>query len=142
MSTVPRVMETLSMLQMLPRPQPQIQIALDFLPLIRKKALGYVGFTNVPNHGHRRPLPPSAECPKTISIESIGADIEENGVRLHLTVVDTPGFGHFVNNDDRRVTRRRPRLSVLNICRSWKPIVENIETCFESYLEQETRIDR
>lgn len=30
-------------------------------------------------------------------------DIEENGVRLHLTVVDTPGFGDFVNNDDRSV---------------------------------------
>lgn len=29
------------------------------------------------------------------------ADIEENGVRLHLTVVDTPGFGDFVNNDER-----------------------------------------
>lgn len=64
-------------------------------------------------------LPPSAERPKTVAIESIGAgkfrvvsvefgrsprlhtDIEENGVRLHLTVVDTPGFGDFVNNDDR-----------------------------------------
>lgn len=59
--------------------------------------------------------------PKTVAIKSIGAgsyfyplyrdtyaewlplrvDIEENGVRLHLTVVDTPGFGDFVNNDDR-----------------------------------------
>lgn len=28
-------------------------------------------------------------------------DIEENGVRLRLTVVDTPGFGDFVNNDNR-----------------------------------------
>ncbi len=28
------------------------------------------------------------------------ADIEENGVKLKLTVVDTPGFGDFVNNDD------------------------------------------
>lgn len=64
-------------------------------------------------------LPPSAERPKTVAIESIGAgkfrvvsvqsrrssclyiDIEENGVRLHLTVVDTPGFGDFVNNDER-----------------------------------------
>ena len=35
---------------------------------------------------------------------SIPSDIEENGVRLRLTVVDTPGFGDFVNNDDRRVT--------------------------------------
>lgn len=72
----------------------------------------------------KEPLPPSADRPKTVAIESIGAgkspkfgtpsqrytyliyfflriDIEENGVRLHLTVVDTPGFGDFVNNDDR-----------------------------------------
>lgn len=67
----------------------------------------------------KEPLPPTAERPKTVAIESIGAgifslkarssrfvhlicvDIEENGVRLHLNVVDTPGFGDFVNNDDR-----------------------------------------
>jgi septin 7 len=71
------------------------------------------------------PTPPSSERAKTVAIESIGADIEENGVRLHLTVVDTPGFGDFVNNDD-----------------SWKPIVENIEARFDSYLEQENRVNR
>ena len=67
----------------------------------------------------KEPLPPSAERPKTVAIESISAglspiqptrapslnytviDIEENGVRLLLTVVDTPGFGDFVNNDER-----------------------------------------
>lgn len=27
-------------------------------------------------------------------------DIEENGVKLRLTVVDTPGYGDFINNDD------------------------------------------
>jgi len=27
-------------------------------------------------------------------------DIEESGVRLRLTVVDTPGYGDFINNDD------------------------------------------
>jgi septin 7 len=74
----------------------------------------------------KEPLPPSAERPKTVAIESIGAgkfrvifrssfcspsfsriDIEENGVRLHLTVVDTPGFGDFVNNDDRSLAISR-----------------------------------
>lgn len=35
--------------------------------------------------------------------QSSSLDIEENGVRLHLNVVDTPGFGDFVNNDDRLV---------------------------------------
>lgn len=130
--------------------------------VIRKKLMGYVGFANLPNQVHRKsvrkgfqftamvvgesglgkstlintlfnttlyppkePLPPSAERSKTVAIESIDADIEENGVRLHLTVVDTPGFGDFVNNDD-----------------SWKPIVENIESRFDSYLEQENRVNR
>ncbi len=52
-------------------------------------------------------------------------DIEENGVRLRLNVVDTPGFGDFVNNDE-----------------SWKPIVDNIESRFDAYLEQENRVNR
>lgn len=60
-----------------------------------------------------------------MSIQSISADIEENGVRLRLTVVDTPGFGDFVNNDD-----------------SWRPIVENIEQRFDAYLEAENKINR
>ena len=108
-------------------------------------------------------------------------DIEENGVRLHLTVVDTPGFGDFVNNDDRSVglsfpgvallaTRTLPTAPLLSHTRSlpfspslppllflpshpnmllthalndsWKPIVENIESRFDSYLEQENRVNR
>ena len=74
---------------------------------------------NTTLYSSKQPLPPAAERPKTVAIESIGAgvltcsnrfanqtnslhiDIEESGVRLHLTVVDTPGFGDFVNNDDR-----------------------------------------
>jgi septin 7 len=71
----------------------------------------------------KEPPAPNAERPQTVAIQSISAgklvfrlcpsplrhpdhvrsfpDIEENGVRLRLTVVDTPGFGDFVNNDDR-----------------------------------------
>ncbi|KAL9631274.1 MAG: hypothetical protein Q9164_005984 [Protoblastenia rupestris] len=69
--------------------------------------------------------PTSDIMPKTVSIQSISADIEENGVRLRLTVVDTPGFGDFVNNDD-----------------SWSPIVENIEARFDSYLDAENKVNR
>ncbi|KAF8527875.1 cell division control/GTP binding protein [Hysterangium stoloniferum] len=130
--------------------------------VVRKKLMGYVGFANLPNQVHRKSvrkgfqftamvvgesglgkstlintlfnttlyprkeaLPPIAERPQTVSIQSISADIEENGVRLRLTVVDTPGFGDFVNNDD-----------------SWKPIVEDIESRFDAYLEQESRVNR
>jgi septin 7 len=28
-------------------------------------------------------------------------DIEENNVKLKLTVIDTPGFGDFPNNEER-----------------------------------------
>jgi septin 7 len=42
-----------------------------------------------------------------------------------LTVVDTPGFGDFVNNDD-----------------SWRPIVENIEQRFDAYLDAENKVNR
>lgn len=70
--------------------------------------------------------PPSLDIiPKTVAIQSISADIEENGVRLRLTVVDTPGFGDFVNNDD-----------------SWRPIVENIEQRFDAYLDAENKVNR
>lgn len=70
--------------------------------------------------------PPSLEFgPKTVAVQSISADIEENGVRLRLTVVDTPGFGDFVNNDD-----------------SWRPIVENIDQRFDNYLDAENRVNR
>ncbi|CDH56206.1 septin [Lichtheimia corymbifera JMRC:FSU:9682] len=67
----------------------------------------------------------SHETPQTVEIQSITADIEENGVRLELTVVDTPGFGDFVNNEQ-----------------SWKPILDSIESRFDAYLEQENRVNR
>jgi septin 7 len=41
------------------------------------------------------------ETPQTVEVKSITSDIEENGVKLRLTVVDTPGFGDFVNNEER-----------------------------------------
>ncbi|CAO1634902.1 unnamed protein product [Sympodiomycopsis kandeliae] len=130
--------------------------------LPRQKLGAFVGFANLPNQWHRRSVkkgfqfnamvvgesglgkstlvntlfnhhlypkkevpPPTQERPKTVAIESISADLEENGVRLRLNVVDTPGFGDFVNNED-----------------SWKPIVENIESRFDAYLEQENRVNR
>jgi len=34
---------------------------------------------------------------KTVRIEASTVDIEERGVKLRLTVVDTPGFGDALN---------------------------------------------
>jgi septin 2 len=37
---------------------------------------------------------------KTLSISSKTVELEEKGVRLKLTVVDTPGFGDSVNTNE------------------------------------------
>ncbi|KAJ3012069.1 UNVERIFIED_CONTAM: hypothetical protein HDU68_001397 [Siphonaria sp. JEL0065] len=62
---------------------------------------------------------------KTVEINSFTSDIEENGVKLKLTVIDTPGFGDFINNQD-----------------AHKPILKSIEERYEHYLDQESRVNR
>ena len=49
----------------------------------------------------------------------------ENGVKLSLTVIDTPGFGEAVDNTE-----------------CWTPILEYVEDRFDAYLEAETRVER
>lgn len=65
------------------------------------------------------------EPAQTVAIDTISADIEENDVRLRLNIIDTPGFGDFVNNEN-----------------TWEPILQTIEARFDSYLEQENRVSR
>ncbi|KAI7885496.1 Septin [Lichtheimia hyalospora FSU 10163] len=140
----------------------QVSGASSGITVVRKKLQGYVGFANLPNQVHRKSVkkgfqftcmvvgesglgkstlvntlfntglyPPKEnvelthETPQTVEIQSTTADLEENGVKLRLTVVDTPGFGDFVNNEE-----------------SWKPILDNIESRFDAYLEQENRVNR
>uniref|UniRef100_UPI00358FB9CA septin-11-like n=1 Tax=Myxine glutinosa TaxID=7769 RepID=UPI00358FB9CA len=52
-------------------------------------------------------------------------ELQESNVRLKLTVVDTVGFGDQINKDD-----------------SFRPIVEYIDTQFESFLQEELKIRR
>lgn len=131
---------------------------------VKKTLQGYVGFANLPNQVHRKSVrqgfqftmmvvgesglgkstlintlfnaklyPEKAEedielsneTPKTIALQTITTELEENGVFLKLNVIDTPGFGDYLNNE---------------LC--WKPILENIDQRFESYLEQECRVNR
>ncbi|XP_058954733.2 septin-7 isoform X1 [Pocillopora verrucosa] len=62
---------------------------------------------------------------KTVSIKPSTIEMKEGGVRLRLTVVDTPGFGDAVDNTD-----------------CWKPIIEYIDNKFEEYLNAESRVVR
>ncbi|XP_031567267.1 neuronal-specific septin-3-like isoform X1 [Actinia tenebrosa] len=63
--------------------------------------------------------------PKTVDVKSVSHVIEEKGVRLKLTLTDTPGFGDQINND-----------------KCWDPILEYINDQYDKYLEEETSISR
>ncbi|XP_034407786.1 neuronal-specific septin-3-like isoform X1 [Cyclopterus lumpus] len=68
---------------------------------------------------------PEERIPKTIEIKSISHDIEEKGVRMKLTVIDTPGFGDQINNEN-----------------CWQPIMKFINDQYEAYLQEEIHINR
>uniref|UniRef100_A0A5G2QDY0 Septin 9 n=1 Tax=Sus scrofa TaxID=9823 RepID=A0A5G2QDY0_PIG len=51
--------------------------------------------------------------------------IEEKGVRMKLTVIDTPGFGDHINNEN-----------------CWQPIMKFINDQYEKYLQEEVNINR
>ena len=58
-------------------------------------------------------------------------------------MVDTPGFGDFVNNEDRYdLIHCHASGSNMLMRDSWNPILQSIESRFDSYLEQENRVNR
>ncbi|KAJ3099688.1 hypothetical protein HK100_004849, partial [Physocladia obscura] len=93
-----------------------------------------LGKSTLVNTLFNAPIAPTRESPKeatntdsskAVEINSFTSDIEENGVKLKLTVIDTPGFGDFINNAE-----------------AHKPILRSIEERYENYLEQESRVAR
>ncbi|XP_053335071.1 septin-5-like [Clarias gariepinus] len=66
-----------------------------------------------------------AQITKTVEITKHTISIEEKGVKLKLTIVDTPGFGDAVNNT-----------------KSWKPVVDFVDHQFEQYFRDESGLNR
>ncbi|XP_060748518.1 septin-9 isoform X1 [Tachysurus vachellii] len=62
---------------------------------------------------------------KTVNLQSISHSIEEKGVKMRLTVIDTPGFGDQINNEN-----------------CWEPIVTYINEQYEKYLKEELHVNR
>ena len=51
--------------------------------------------------------------------------VEENGVKLRLSIVDTPGFGDQLNSN-----------------KAWDPIVQYIQTQYQIYHKEESAVTR
>ncbi|EIN06900.1 septin [Punctularia strigosozonata HHB-11173 SS5] len=62
---------------------------------------------------------------KLTEVDIIKAELEEKQFKVKLTVIDTPGFGDYVNNRD-----------------SWAPIVDFIDDQHEAYMRQEQQPQR
>ncbi|KIM64434.1 hypothetical protein SCLCIDRAFT_114927 [Scleroderma citrinum Foug A] len=62
---------------------------------------------------------------KLTEVDIIKAELEEKQFKVKLTVIDTPGFGDYVNNRD-----------------SWSPIVDFIDDQHEAYMRQEQQPER
>ncbi|XP_050493715.1 septin-2 isoform X2 [Bombus huntii] len=73
----------------------------------------------------RRILDAAERIEKTTTIEKKTMDIEERGVRLRLTIVDTPGFGDAVNCED-----------------TWKACSAYIDEQFRQYFTDESGLNR
>lgn len=62
---------------------------------------------------------------QTVKLDASTVEIEERGVKLRLTVVDTPGFGDAIDNSD-----------------SFNAILEYIDDQFERFLRDESGLNR
>ncbi|KAF8893436.1 septin [Infundibulicybe gibba] len=69
--------------------------------------------------------PENAHLEENIKIKPATVDLEEDGLRIALTVVDTPGFGDNISNED-----------------SFQQIVTYLERQYDDILAEQTRIRR
>jgi septin 2 len=66
-----------------------------------------------------------ADPKATVQIEASTVEIEERGVKLRLTIVDTPGFGDAINSSE-----------------CFRPIIQHIDSKFEQFLSDESGLNR
>lgn len=76
-------------------------------------------------HKDRKLLNAEERISQTVEITKHTVDIEEKGVKLKLTIVDTPGFGDAVNNTE-----------------CWRPVTDYINQQFEQYFRDESGLNR
>ncbi|XP_059213619.1 septin 5b isoform X1 [Centropristis striata] len=76
-------------------------------------------------HKDRKLLNAEERINQTVEITKHTVDIEERGVKLKLTIVDTPGFGDAVNNSE-----------------CWCAVTDYINQQFENYFRDESGLNR
>eukprot|EP00794_Sanderia_malayensis_P018894 gene18894-20796_t len=67
----------------------------------------------------------SLRLSRSMEVRESTCELKEGGVRLQLTIVDTPGFGDNVDNTD-----------------CWNAVIKYVDNKFEDFLNAESRVNR
>ncbi|XP_061653417.1 septin-2 isoform X2 [Phyllopteryx taeniolatus] len=95
-------------------------------PAQTRTGLQAVAFVMLLSFMHSRSFHSQTEkIERTVQIEASTVEIEERGVKLRLTVVDTPGYGDAINSQD-----------------CFSTIISYIDDQFERYLHDESGLNR
>ena len=76
-------------------------------------------------YADRKVPPVDQRIKKTVEIQKTTMEIEEKGVKLRLTIVDTPGFGDVLDGNG-----------------SWKACVKYVDDQFAAYFDGESGLNR
>lgn len=68
---------------------------------------------------------PGRRIPSTVTIQRTSVSLVEDGVKMRLTLTDTPGFGNAIDNTG-----------------CWKPLAADLDAAFDKYMDDESRISR
>ncbi|KAL2775525.1 neuronal-specific septin-3 isoform N [Daubentonia madagascariensis] len=101
-------------------PEPRPKPAVPMKPVsINSNLLGYIGIDTIIEQMRKKTMKTGFDFNIMVVV------IEEGGVKMKLTVIDTPGFGDQINNEN-----------------CWEPIEKYINEQYEKFLKEEVNIAR
>ncbi len=98
------------------------------LMVVGESGLGKTTFVNTLFSTVLKPtkeLVRTKEIERTVTIDIVRVDVEERGFNVRLSIIDTPGFGDYMNNQD-----------------CWVPIVQFLDEQHHNYMKSENGSDR
>ncbi|XP_053440766.1 neuronal-specific septin-3 isoform X2 [Nycticebus coucang] len=107
-----------AMSELVPEPRPKPAVPMKPVS-INSNLLGYIGIDTIIEQMRKKTMKTGFDFNIMVVV------IEEGGVKMKLTVIDTPGFGDQINNEN-----------------CWEPIEKYINEQYEKFLKEEVNIAR
>ncbi|XP_064446619.1 neuronal-specific septin-3 isoform X3 [Mirounga angustirostris] len=115
---LPEARTDAAMSELVPEPRPKPAVPMKPVS-INSNLLGYIGIDTIIEQMRKKTMKTGFDFNIMVVV------IEEGGVKMKLTVIDTPGFGDQINNEN-----------------CWEPIEKYINEQYEKFLKEEVNIAR